>query len=343
VQVYIRSDKGENEEEAGEMKSKKIFNRKKIVKLFAIIALGVLFISLLPILKVSFYDRATGDDYANGAVARQTLLQTHSFFYMIVAVCRQVRKLWTDYQGTWFSVFLFALQPEVFSFKAYWIVAWIALTLLISSISIFLYTIFVYLMGWQRDSYLIVDSVVLIMIIQFVYSPRAELFWYNGMIHYTVAFSLAIFSMNCMVKFIQTNRSRYIVEMAVMMTMLGGMSYLSAFMAPLFMFLVWILSYRRRKYVWKMWIPLALECIGLVISAAAPGNANRGGSGYSVSFDRVVISIGKAILQGTAAIPVYFKGQKPIIFLLMVIIFYLFIWDAVNRAEYRDSNFQDHG
>ena len=306
-------------------------NREKTVKLFAAIAVIMFTISLLPLLKVSFYDRATGDDYGYGAVTRQALLKTHSASAVIGAACGQVKDFWYSYQGTWFSVFIFAFQPEVFSLKAYWIVAWIALALTISSVSVFLYTVLVRVMGWPVGNFVIVDCASLFVMIQFVFSPRSAIFWYNGVAHYIVPFALALFSMNCFIRFIQTERNRYVVTSAVMMALLGGMSYLSAFMAPLFLLLVWIMSYRRGRYVWKLGIPMALECTGLIISAAAPGNANRGGSSYSVSFGRAAEAAGQAVLQGTKALPAYFKAE-PAVFLIMVIILY-FIWDAVSRAE----------
>ena len=118
---------------------------------------------------------------------------------------------------------------------------------------------------------------------QFVYSSKSAFFWFNGVVHYIVPLALALFSMSCFVRFIQTKKNKYVVIAAILMTMLGGMSYLSAFMAPLFLFLVWIMSYKKGRYVWRLTIPFGLEAVGLIISAVAPGNANRGGSGYSVS------------------------------------------------------------
>ena len=309
--------------------------RKKIHeksnKIIALLTIVILVISLLPILKVSFYDRATGDDYGNGAIARQALIQTHSAAKVVSVVLEQVKGIWHGYQGTWFSVFLFAFQPEVFSLKAYWITAWIALALTISSVTVFFYTILVRVMGYHKEEFIITDCTSLFIIIQFVYSPRAALFWFTGVVHYIVPLALALFSMSCFIRFIQTKKNKYVVLSATLMTMLGGMSYLSAFMAPLFLILVWIMSYKKGRYVWKLTIPLGLEVVGLVISAAAPGNSNRGGSGYSVSVGRAIKAVGESIYQGTIAIP-ELVISKPMVCLLIVILAGI-IWKAAEKVQ----------
>ena len=309
--------------------------QEKLYKILAVLAVIILMVSMLPILRVSFYDRATGDDYGYGAITRQTLIQTHSAVKVVSAAIGQVKSLWYGYQGTWFSVFLFAFQPEVFSLKAYWITAWIAIALMISSVTVFLYTILVKVMGYHKEALIITDCIALFIMMQFVYSPRAALFWFNGVVHYVVPLALALFSMSCFVRYIQTKKNKYVVISAILMTMLGGMSYLSAFMAPLFLFLVWIMSYKKGRYVWRLAIPFGLEAIGLVISAAAPGNANRGGSGYSVSVGRAIKAVGESIYQGTIAIP-ELVISKPMVCLLIVVLAGI-IWKVAEKVQTRFS------
>ena len=314
------------------------YNAKKnaiMQKILVAMAVAILVISMIPLLKVSFYDRATGDDYGYGAVTRQALIQTHSAVKVVSAALGQVKSLWYSYQGTWFSVFLFAFQPEVFSLKAYWITAWIALALTISSVTVFIYTILVRVMGYHKEEFIITDCIVLFIMMQFVYSSKSAFFWFNGVVHYIVPLALALFSMSCFVRFIQTKKNRYIVISALLMTMLGGMSYLSAFMAPLFLFLVWIMSYKKGRYIWRLTIPFGLEAVGLIISAVAPGNANRGGSGYSVSAGRAIKAVGESIYQGTIAIP-ELVVNKPMVCLLIVVLAGI-IWKAAEKVQTRFS------
>lgn len=305
------------------------------MKLMAILVMVILLISILPLLKVSFYDRATGDDYGYGAVTRQIRIQTHSPAKMIEAAANQVKFYWNGYQGTWFSLFLFAFQPEVFSLNAYWITAWISLTLMISSVSAFLYTVVVTVMGWNKEEFIITDCCTLILMIQFVSSPRSVLFWFNGVVHYILPLALALLSMSCFIMYIKSKKIRYVIFSSIMMTLLGGMSYLSAFMAPLFLLLLWSMTYKKGNYVWKLGIPFVLECIGLVISAAAPGNANRGGSGYSVSIGRAAMAVGSSVIQGTTSIADFFVN-KPFVFLIFAVITII----SCNAAKNAKTNFE---
>ena len=118
--------------------------RKNWWKVLAFLSLVFLVLSILPILRLSFYDRATGDDYGYGAVVRQTYLATHSLRACVVAAVNQARFFWHSWQGTWFSTFLFAFQPESFNLNAYWITPWIALLLLIPSVFVFFRTVLVF-------------------------------------------------------------------------------------------------------------------------------------------------------------------------------------------------------
>ncbi len=68
---------------------------------------------LLPLLYLSFLNRATGDDYGDGILTRAAWTGTHSLMPVIRAACQTVKNFYGSWQGTWFSVFVFSLQPEV--------------------------------------------------------------------------------------------------------------------------------------------------------------------------------------------------------------------------------------
>ena len=60
-------------------------------------------------------------------------LSTHSVWQVLKAAGQTVQHYWTGWQGTWFTIFLMSLQPEVFWDNGYWIVPWIMLALTIFS------------------------------------------------------------------------------------------------------------------------------------------------------------------------------------------------------------------
>ena len=81
---------------------------------------GVVFLlSLLPILYLAGIDRASGDDWGYGLLTHRAWMETHSLYQVFQAAVLTVRNYYGSWQGTWFSIFLFTLQPEVFSFEMY--------------------------------------------------------------------------------------------------------------------------------------------------------------------------------------------------------------------------------
>ena len=103
------------------------------VKNMSILSLVLFIISLIPICCLSFVNRATGDDYGYGAFTRTAWMQTHSLTEVAKAIGVTISQYYDGWQGTWFSIGVFALQPEVFSDKAYVIVVFLMLFLWIGS------------------------------------------------------------------------------------------------------------------------------------------------------------------------------------------------------------------
>lgn len=292
-------------------------SRKNWWKVLAFLSLVSLALSILPILRLSFYDRATGDDYGYGAVVRQTYLATHSLWACAVAAVNQSRSFWHSWQGTWFSTFLFAFQPESFNLNAYWITPWLSLALLIPSVFVFFRTVLVRVLKFPKEHWIILSSFACILMTQFVYSPRSALFWFNGVAHYIVPLALALYSISCAILWFDTRHVRYVVIASILMTLLGGMSYPAAILAILTVLLLWILNAGRGRYIFAFAIPLFLEIAGLLVSVLAPGNAVRGGEGYSVTAGRIIGCIGEAIVQGTKDLPQDVLSE-PLAFLILV-------------------------
>ena len=233
--------------------------------------------SLIPVFLTAGADRAAADDVGYGVLTHWAWVETHSLWKVFLAACSYVKDIYFRWQGTWFSVFLFTLQPEVFSHEAYWVVPYIMTFLLVSSLSYVLYQFLVRMMRMPVWDYLLLDAVLLLVLIQFVPYKQDALFWYTGAVHYTVAFAIALFSVGCALAYAKTFRKRHLAAASVWMTLLGGMNYLAAFLALLLVLLLIVSFYKKEKKIIWLTIPAALEMTGLLISALAPGNAVRGG------------------------------------------------------------------
>lgn len=314
--------------------NKKIYHIK-YRKYLAVLALGILVISLIPVFAVAIADRATGDDWAFGRLTHLAWIETHSWWEVFLAACRHVKNIYFSWQGTWFSVFLFTLQPEAFSHGAYWIVPYIMVFLLVTSISFALYQFLVRVMRMPVWDYLLMDAILLAVCIHFVPNKPPAIFWYNGAVHYTVALALALFSIGYALRYEQTLRKRNLAGCAIAMTLLGGMNYLAAFFALLLVILIMISFYKKTKKIVRLALPIALEMAGLLVSALAPGNAVRGGEGYAVTIGGMLWAVVESFRQGCLGIVQYVK-EYPIVMAAMIVAA-IILWDILQELVEKEE------
>ena len=128
--------------------------------------IGVFIIGLIPILYLSGYVHATGDDYGYGYRAREAWLSSRSVWETLKAAGNTVAAYWNGWQGTWFTIFLMALQPEVFWNNGYWIVPWIMLGITILTTSVLTHYILLEKMHLGRSTWICADILVLTAMIQ---------------------------------------------------------------------------------------------------------------------------------------------------------------------------------
>lgn len=314
------------------MKENRIVDIKTwhIRTLLAWAAVIVFVLSLLPILALAGVDRASGDDWSFGLLTHLAWVDTHSVWQVLQAAFASVKKYYFSWQGTWFSVFLFSLQPEVFSHHAYWIVPWLMTGLLTGGVSDFLYCLLVRFLQISKRDFLLLDALLLFVLIQFVPYQTSAIFWYNGAAHYTVPLAIAMFACARFLRYVTDFRERDLVLASLWMTLLGGTNYLTAIFGLGLFVLFMALFFRKDRRVLLMLIPMALEAAGLLVSALAPGNAVRGGSQYQITVAGMLRAAGKALAQGTRDMWILFRDY-PVAMAAMLIMAVL-LWDMLRET-----------
>lgn len=307
---------------------KVISNREKWI---AAVCVLIFLAGLIPVLYLTGYVQATGDDYGYGTLTRAAWLDTHSLLEVFRASLRTVEKYYIGWQGTWFSVFLFSLQPEVFSPNAYWIVPLMMLGFTIAGVSIAGFYFLVRKAGFSLPGFLGMDAIILFILIQFVPSTKSAIFWFNGTAHYVVPFFLALTAIAVSGMYMDTGKRRFLAVSFVCMACLGGASYLAALLAPIVIVFLWLLYGRKKKYSLWLLVPIAAELAGLVVSLLAPGNRVRGGEDLGVSAERAAMVIVESFRQGALTIGTYLT-DKPVMFLLLIPAA-LIIWMELDRQE----------
>ena len=300
-------------------------------KKIAGILIGVFIIGLIPILYLSGYVHATGDDYGYGYRAREAWLSSRSVWETLKAAGNTVAAYWNGWQGTWFTIFLMALQPEVFWNNGYWIVPWIMLGITILTTSVLTHYILLEKMHLGRSTWICADILVLTARIQFFPSTKSGIFWYNGCVHYIVPYGLAVLAVWSCGKFMDTARKRYWIWALICMTFLGGSSYLAPLFVFIILFYLMIFYGREKRHIFWLLIPAGAELCGLVVSYLAPGNQVRGGEEFGIHGMLIIQTILKCFSEGFMTIGEYIR-TKPLIFLLYLVIG-LLVYEDFRKKE----------
>ncbi|MFI3212522.1 MAG: DUF6056 family protein [Eubacteriales bacterium] len=298
-------------------KIKKYFNEKMLM----LVAIGVFFVSLLPIFYLAFFNYATGDDYGYGAKTHIAWENTHSFIEVCKAMGETVAHYYYGWQGTWFSIALFSLQPEVFSPKAYVIVPFLMVGILTAVHWLLFDEIFVKILKSSMVHVCILCSIFLCLMIQFIPHPTSGIFWYNGAAHYIIPYGMAITAITMTIKYIRILKTRFLIAAIVLMTLLGGTNYLAVLLAPLLIIPLIIIFMKKDKKIKFLWIAIVLEFIGLYISMLSPGNTIRAGEDFGFSISLAFLTIIQSIEAGILQVGTYcIEKHICVVFLLALVL-----------------------
>ncbi len=303
---------------ASKLNMAKAFSEKNIL---LIMVLGFIVI-MLPVLYLSFVNRATGDDYGYGKLTKMAWDGSHSLLQVFAASGQEVKEVYYRWQGTWFSVFLFTLQPEVFSERAYVITAFLMSALLLGSMAYFLHYVLCRALQLPVRSWLLVTLLFYLNSLLFVPSTRSAIYWYNGTVHYTLPFVMCLMVSVWLFCYVREYKIRHFAGILVFMGLLGGSNYQAALFALIMAVYVggWSYFRSRNKKTFYLLIPMALETAGLMVSMKAPGNKVRGGADFGFSFAKAVETIGSSFVNGILDIKGYLL-EKPMVFVIFLLIF----------------------
>ena len=286
---------------------------------------GIVFlVSLIPILYLSGYVHATGDDYGYGARTHQMWLSTHSVWQVLKAAGQTVQHYWIGWQGTWFTIFLMSLQPEVFWDNGYWIVPWIMLALTIFSTLYLTEYVMVQKLRLPKATWISCTLILLLAMIQYFPSTKSGIFWYNGTAHYIIPYSMALVAIRCCWSFADRKRKKDWIAAFICMALLGGASYLAPLLVLIAVAYLILCEWKTKKHVFYLCIPVAAELAGLIVSYLAPGNKSRGGEDFGIHGLLIVKTILECFVDGTKQMFLYLF-KTPFILLCLVVIAVLLV------------------
>lgn len=294
----------------------------------------VFLVMLLPIFYLSFINRATGDDYGNSLYTKTAWLSTYSVIEVLKAVWKTIKQIYMGWQGTWFTIFLFTLQPEAFHEKGYVLVAFFMLFIWCGSTVLLMKELLGKKLHFDKWSVNLVTILFLIIAISFVPRKQPAIFWYTGAAHYTIPFSMCQMVVYWLLKYEKEYKIRYFLGITVFMTCLGGANYQAALFAMIVAvyFIIADFFLKKNRKTFLLFIPVVLEGIGLVISMKAPGNLVRGGDAFGFSVGKVLGTIGMSFVGGIKD-AIYYLRTSPMIYVLFVMIFLVVLHAVKERGK----------
>ncbi len=254
--------------------------RNKKAALAAAAVLLCFLASLVPIFYVSFFNHPTADDYGYSDLVHSALLGGGGLFGAIRAACSEVGSTYFTWQGTFSAVFLFSLQPGVFSPHLYFLTTFLMVGALSASTVFFCETVFVRWLGCEKNHLVVFAFLILFASIQFVPDRSEAFFWYNGSVYYTFFYSLALLLAALLIRILLAKSARQKVILTVLASfvafVLGGGNYSTALVTTLLVAFATAAVFRRKNESrWCFFTPLTVLAVSFLVSAAAPGNAVR--------------------------------------------------------------------
>lgn len=312
------------------------------------IGVTILFlISLLPVVYVGLHNYASGDDYWYGIYTYRGWIED-GLLGALKGSLRMVKEFYQNWQGTWFTMFLFTLSPNHFWENGYIITVFISLGCFIGSLIYLAYFYLVKKLNFTKGAVAIIVCMIAYLGIQYIPRTTSGIYWFNGIMHYSIPFLLGVLAVVHSHKFIEKKNKLDYIILLISFTLLGGGSYLAplaASMAVCFLLIAQIeireLDLKNKKISLRydlknLWVLVALiaEIVGLIISFMAPGNNVRGGEEFGADAKWALKCIYYAIDRGIYLGEDYFlkNGITTVVYLLLAVLIWNQLWN-VNREK----------
>lgn len=297
-------------------------------KNLALLCLGGLLLSLVPLLYVGRYNHPTGDDIYYGLDAHMVWEATHSLPQTIANACQGVARNYYTWQGTYSAMLLMHLQPTVFSEHYYFMTPFLIVGLMLWGSWYLLRQISRYVIPFNSYEQLGIWSVIMLLSLQWPFSPGEAFYWYNGGMYYTGFYGLTLLMFGLLCKYANTRKKSALILLLFMELLIGGGNYLTLLWSMIVLTLTAVLPWLRRR-------PgrIGLTCVALfqiacfAISAAAPGNALRGATAtQSPAFEAIRLSL----RQGIVYLSIWLNGW----WVLGAMVLLIFMLPAIRRMSF---------
>lgn len=205
------------------LKKIQLFFKNKIsVKNVYIFALVLFFLSLVPLVVISFYNFPVGDDF-DYAIRTHNGLINGGFIGLLAGIFETIKFFYFNWQGTFSAIMIMSLQPAIFNVNLYFLSTIILLGTFILGTFSLCKTICMHYLKLNKYYYKIIAILICTISIQNIPSLVQGFYWWNGSIYYTFFFSLMLFQVSNLLKYFKYDKFKYfIITLILTMIIAGG-------------------------------------------------------------------------------------------------------------------------
>lgn len=246
-------------------------------KIYLYCLIVVSFILLLPLLRISFYNHPSADDYGYSANTYHVYNETHSIPEVIKTAYQDSMKLRYSWQGLYTSSFVQALQPAIFGVKYYAFTAFIILASI--WISNFIFSYYVLHVRFKCDLLrtIAVTSVMSMVMTQYMPSAVEGLYWFNGAVNYTLNYGLIVLMLTLCISLTNfNNKTLYVLKIigiSILAFLISGVNYVPAFEGLMLemIFILFCIVLKDKKATIGGIIGLLFGLFGFYLNISSPG------------------------------------------------------------------------
>ncbi len=219
-----------------------IKNKKTIVMITALIILSAVTVALLaPSIYVSRYAYPWGDDFGYGCDPRAVFLRTGSVIAAVAEAIKISYYTWFDWQGTYSSCFMMALQPAVWNMEMYHLTGIIMLATLLLSYLVFGQLLLHRKLGISSAASAFIALLVYLASVEMIPGPAEGFNWYNSAVHYTFMHSWLVI-MIALLSLVSAEKTKkntvMIVVLCVLALFVAGGNNVTTLSGVLLLFLI---------------------------------------------------------------------------------------------------------
>lgn len=270
-------------------------------KVYLGIVIFVVFLSILPLAGLSFYNHPSADDFSYSEYTCQEFRKHKSAARLIQAAAKTSRHYWNTWQGLYTSAFILSLQPAIFGERYYALTGILMLAIIFAGNVILASYLIRRVLGGEWLQGIAVGCMMSFLMVQWMPSFVEGLYWFNGAMNYVLFFSLteALICAAIHVGAAKNPKSSALclAGTSLLGVLIAGGNHVTAFMEILFLAGISLCGFCFRAVHRLRWnlIPLAASVAGFVLNVISPGTKIR-----QEYFEKpgIVFTVKEAVLKG---------------------------------------------